>query len=369
MKVLIVNPIMYTNETNNIRKVKSLKDTLMYNVCLGFLKRGDIPTLIASADYKPTEKEKYPFKIIFFKTRFRKICYPRAIPWLVGFRKFCKENKNKYDYVICSESFSLTTLIAVHIFKEKCLVWQEMAKHQKAFHHLPSKIWHNTVVRFFYGKVLIVPRSKEAQTFISKYSHNVSNQIIEHGINIDVFKNVPRANAKQFIVVSQLIERKQIDKILYAFSDFLTKYDDNYILKICGDGVLREKLINLAKKLEIQNNVIFMGNLTHQPLTYEYANSKALLVYTKQDNNMVSILESIASGTPILTTSVPYNSRYISAKKLGIVKDNWNATDLASMIENYNMFSNNCKKYRDKLSSSHSAIEFEKLTKSTGLLG
>ena len=70
MKVLIVNPIMYTNETDNIKKVRTLKDTLMYNVCLGFLANGVEPTLIASADFKPIINETYTFNILFFKTRF-----------------------------------------------------------------------------------------------------------------------------------------------------------------------------------------------------------------------------------------------------------------------------------------------------------
>ena len=40
MKVLIVNPILYTNENRNIKKVNTIKDTMIYDLCLAFKKRG-----------------------------------------------------------------------------------------------------------------------------------------------------------------------------------------------------------------------------------------------------------------------------------------------------------------------------------------
>ena len=52
-----------------------------------------------------------------------------------------------------------------------------------------------------------------------------------------------------------------------------------------------------------------------------------MLVYTEKDNNMVSIVESLALATPVITTDVPYNASYIKAEKLGIVNNNWNEDD------------------------------------------
>ena len=34
MKVLILNPILFTADNNVIPKVKSIKDTMIYNMCL-----------------------------------------------------------------------------------------------------------------------------------------------------------------------------------------------------------------------------------------------------------------------------------------------------------------------------------------------
>lgn len=354
MKVLIVNPIMYSNETDNIKKVRSLKDTLMYNVCIGFLENNIYPTLIVSEDFKPTCNEKYPFQIIFFKTKLKKIFYPRIIPYLSGFKKYLKKNKNTFDFAVCSESFSIATFTTCRILKNKVIVWQEMAKHQKKFHKVPSIIWHNFIVRFFYKKSLIVARSENARTFISKYSNNVSNTIVEHGMDIEKFPCQLDKTTNQFIVVSQLIERKQINLIIDKFSKFLKKYD-NYSLIICGIGPLEEKLKKECEVYGINKNVHFLGQCDHEKISELYRLSKALLVYTKQDNNMVSIIESICSGTPVLTTSIPYNSSYIAKYNLGLVKDNWTEYDLEILVKNNIELKRNCCFYRENLSSKKSA--------------
>ena len=54
---------------------------------------------------------------------------------------------------------------------------------------------------------------------------------------------------------------------------------------------------------------------------------------TEKDNNMVSVVESIAVGTPVLTTSVPYNSYYIRRENLGIVQDDWNEDTLEQICD------------------------------------
>lgn len=249
MNVLIVNPIMYTCESNNIRKVESLKDTLMYNVCMGFLKNGDKPTLIVAKDFMPLNKEEYPFEIVFMETEMKKIFLPRFIPMLKGLKKYLKENVLKFDYAICSECFSLSTFTTAKIFKGKCFIWQEMAKHQKKFWQIPSKLWHNLVVKHIYKKNIIIPRSNEAKNFIKKYSNFVSSKVIEHGMNIEMFDIDKKHVKKQFIVVSQLIERKRIDLIIKKFAKFLNKFDNEFTLKICGTGNLRNELEELVKNL------------------------------------------------------------------------------------------------------------------------
>ena len=63
MNILILNPILFTAEHNIIPKVKSIKDTMIYNMCLGFIQLGHNITLAAAEEYHPTESETYEFNV------------------------------------------------------------------------------------------------------------------------------------------------------------------------------------------------------------------------------------------------------------------------------------------------------------------
>lgn len=120
---------------------------------------------------------------------------------------------------------------------------------------------------------------------------------------------------------------------------------------VIGDGELKEKLRAMTEKLGITDNVTFTGKMTHDELLPILSKSKALLVNTVKDNNMISIVEAIAVGTPIVTTDVPLNSTYIKEYRLGIAKKQWNETDLNDVVSNCEEYIENCMKYRYKLST------------------
>lgn len=40
VKVLIINPIVYTSETKDIKRVNSIKDTMIYDLCMTYLDSG-----------------------------------------------------------------------------------------------------------------------------------------------------------------------------------------------------------------------------------------------------------------------------------------------------------------------------------------
>lgn len=86
--------------------------------------------------------------------------------------------------------------------------------------------------------------------------------------------------------------------------------------------------------------------------------AKALLVNTEKDNNMISIVESIAVGTPIISTTIPLNASYIKSNKLGIVEDNWGKESLIEIVKNNSIYVENCNNYRQTLSTDNRVKQF-----------
>lgn len=347
MKVLIVNPIIYTSETRDIKKVNTIKDTMIYDLCLAFRDKGFDVTLAAAKDYQPDANEDYPFEVKWLDTKLKRFFPPNTLPYCPELKKLIKATK--YDLIITSEVFSLNSLMLCNRTKKNLIVWHELAKHNKIFKGIASRVWYGIVARLFFRNARIIPRSIEAKEFISQYCNRVSDVIIDHGVNLNKFE-ANTDKKKQFAVSSQLIKRKRIDKIITAFADFVNTYDSEYKLYIMGDGEEKENLEKLSIDLNISDKVIFTGKLPHNELKDILASSRAMLVYTEKDNNMVSIVESIAVGTPVITTSVPYNASYIKANALGIVDDNWNKDTLNEIATN-NEYISNCLNYRDTIST------------------
>lgn len=354
-KVLIINPILYTAETNQIPKVDSIQDTMIYTMCKGFLKAGHQVTLIAAEDYKPQKEEVYPFPVIWMKTIWHKIFQPRCFPYMPELRKYLKQHR-EYDLIICSEMFATWSYTAARVCPDKTLIWHELAAHNQILHRLPSRFWYNIVARLWMSHVTVVPRSESAAAFIRQFSHRVTDMVIDHGVDLDKFPmDEAVQKKKQFVVVSQLIERKRIDRTILAFADFIRRGNEDYRLYLIGDGEEEKALRELVSNRGLEAYVIFCGRMAHEQLMPIVAESQAMLVYTAKDNNMVSIVESIAVGTPVVTTSVPYNAAYIRADRLGIVEDEWSADTLVQIVHNNKVYVQNCIAYRESLSNVHGA--------------
>lgn len=365
MRILILNQILYTADNNTIPVISSIKDTMIYGMCLGFVNAGHSVTLAASEEYKPQSPEIYDFTIKFFSSDIPRIFAPSILPFSSELYRFIKKERAHFDLVISSEVFSFQSLFAAILCPRKTLIWQEQTAHQKKFHQLPSKIWYRTLAPLFLGKVRqIIPRSKRACDFTKSYLHNVSDTIADHGIDVDKFTFCIQKK-RTIISSSQLISRKNIEDIIRVFFSFthMTGYEDIRLL-IAGRGDQRPILENLVAELGLQEKVEFLGFLPQVELNQYIKTSYCFLVNTRQDLNMVSIPEAIVSGTPILTNTQPASAEYIRANRLGIVKDHWDEYDLKKIIDENPAYVQNCIAYRDKLTNTHIASTFLEIYRS-----
>ena len=274
MKILVINPIMYTSETKNIKRATSIKDTMMYDFCLAFHELGHSVTLVGGEPFKPTKSETYPFEVLWWECKCKKICMPHCLPFMPETYPYVKQHHTEYDLIITSEVFSLNSLMAYRAAPDKTVIWHELAKHNAIMKKIPSKIWYGAIARLFMRNAKVVARSVEARDFVKKYCLNTDVNVTEKD--------------NSFVVCSQLIDRKKIDGILEKFAKYLNQYDATCRLYIIGEGELKEKLQRMVQTLGIGSNVIFTGKMTHDELLPILSKSKALLVNTVKDNNMNS---------------------------------------------------------------------------------
>ncbi|MEG1999238.1 MAG: glycosyltransferase [Bacteroidales bacterium] len=359
MRVLIINAILHTAEKGVISKMKSIKDTMIYDLCLGFKSKGCDVVLAAAEDYKPICEEEYPFEVIFFKTSYKGIFQPAVLPLMPTLFRYIKANKGNFDAIISSELFSICSLFAALISPEKTIIWQELGSHNRKMRKIPSKIWYNIITPLFMRKCTVACRSEIARSFVSKYHKNITEYIIGHGVNESIF--IPKLiKNDNLIVIAQLIPRKNIYSIIEKFSLFIDTFPEykKYKLYIAGRGPLEEKLKEEAKELGKQDSIVFLGHILHDELNNYLSTAKCLLTNTCLDLNMVSIFEAVASATPVITNLTPYSSYDIKSNNLGVAKNNWDENDIKEIIVNNEYYVNNCYNYRDNITVTASVDKF-----------
>ncbi|WP_026506332.1 glycosyltransferase [Butyrivibrio sp. MC2013] len=358
MNILIINPIPYTSETEHIKRAGSIKDTMIYGLASAFVREGHNVTLFMAESYKITGEEDYPFKVIWAPCKLARIFKVHRIPYMPELSKYIRQNIDQIDMIISGEIFALHTLAAVRLGKGKTIIWHELAKHNNLMHKIPSKIWYNIIARICMRNTLVIGRSEAAKEFASRYCHNVSETVIGHGIDLGKFAFCGEKE-DYFVVVSQLIARKRIDGIIRAFSEYGNKSLSKLV--IIGDGDKRKELEELAGSLSISDRVVFTGKLGHDKMLPYLQHAKAMLINTEKDNSMISIIESIACGTPVVSTPVPLNTPEIIEGSLGIIAEKISSKQLADIDRDNSSYVENCRLYRDKLSNEAKVREFIKV--------
>ena len=132
--------------------------------------------------------------------------------------------------------------------------------------------------------------------------------------NKEFIKDTKRKN--QVISVGRLSPEKGFDRLLFIWKEFLDN-NENYILKIVGDGQEKERLIQLAKSLNISDSVVFTGYLSNDETVNEIRKSKVYAMTSVHEAFGIVLLEAITQGTPIIAYDVRVGPR-------SIIKDGYN---------------------------------------------
>jgi glycosyltransferase involved in cell wall biosynthesis len=127
-----------------------------------------------------------------------------------------------------------------------------------------------------------------------------------------------------FFTVSRLARAKHIDVLIKAANNL------KFNLKIIGTGRDEERLKQIAGP-----TVEFLGNLTDQQIEKIYANAKAFLFASKDEEFGIAVIEAMGYGLPIIAYKSGGLPEYIIDGKNGFLFDQ---LDPLSLIKKINKF-------------------------------
>ena len=161
--------------------------------------------------------------------------------------------------------------------------------------------------------------------------------VIPNAIPIPNIRESKNVNQFQFVSISRMEEYKMVDVIIKAVKIVKESYPEIKLILI-GDGQYRKNLEKLASKLDITENVVFMGFVSNQEKESIISSSLALVFPSVQEGFGLVILESFAQKKPVLVSDVRPMSDIVENNKTGLVispldENKW-ASGMIHMIQN-----------------------------------
>ena len=114
----------------------------------------------------------------------------------------------------------------------------------------------------------------------------------------DQSNNIARTRGALF-TMSRLIPLKNIETVILAMRRVIDKLP-HAKLHIYGNGPLLEKYKELVRKLALDENVLFYGNVEHTKLATMIKNMDVLIHPSVREGGSHAIMEALANGIPVI---------------------------------------------------------------------
>jgi glycosyltransferase involved in cell wall biosynthesis len=200
------------------------------------------------------------------------------------------------------------------------------------FHPFVISAWGTDVMKFpeqrFLNKKLLINNLESADLIcatsgtIKNYIHKITDKyvhIIPFGVDCNQF--IPNPRKKDEIVVAcikSLEHVYRIDLLINAFKIAVENCPDKSLrLLIVGGGSLENYLKELCKQLHIEDQVDFLGRLSHDEVVKHYQCADVFCNLSDYESFGVSILEAMACEVPVVATATGGARDIIVSQELG----------------------------------------------------
>jgi teichuronic acid biosynthesis glycosyltransferase TuaC len=161
---------------------------------------------------------------------------------------------------------------------------------------------------------------------------------LRNGVDLDLFSPSNEAEQqtlkdefgiqnKLVMSVGWLIERKGHYLVIDAIKNI-----DNSTLAIAGDGPDLTQLKNQVNKLGLENRVKFLGAITQPELNKWFQAADVTVLASSREGWANVLLESMASGTPVVATKVWGTPEVVTCEEAGVLVER-NAHDIQQGLE------------------------------------
>ncbi|WP_125711222.1 glycosyltransferase family 4 protein [Companilactobacillus zhongbaensis] len=238
----------------------------------------------------------------------------------------------------------------------------------------------------------VVAPSKQVKATLDRYQIEAPITIIPTGVDLSEYtKPVDASVVRQklgisedtpvILMLSRIALEKKIDHVLHSMPELL-KHDPKLKLVIVGGGPDMDELVQMSKDLQIDDSVIFTGEVEHDKISPYYHMADIFVSSSDTESQGLTYIEAIASGLKIVVRSAPYTDQLLTDPSVGVTfnQDDQLVPKILAYLDHPNSFDDRDARQRilynissDKFGDSiigfyHGAQEYfirEKLSNST----
>ncbi|WP_288422011.1 glycosyltransferase [uncultured Acinetobacter sp.] len=218
----------------------------------------------------------------------------------------------KSDWFLCH--YELTGIFLFAIFL-RVLGDNVFTMGDSKFDDYPRFIWKELIKKIFmlpykgalgcgrrskdYLRFLGIPENKimlEYDTLSVKRIQKLANSVpAPHGIT---YEN------RHFTIVARLVPKKNLHMAIQAYAEYKKSSSSYRPLHICGSGPLEAELKDLAKSLNVDQDIIFHGFIQSEQIAKLLATTLSLILPSIEEQFGLVVIEAQAMGLPVLISEV-----------------------------------------------------------------
>ncbi len=161
----------------------------------------------------------------------------------------------------------------------------------------------------------LVANSNGLRQLASAFAPHFAIPTIPNGVDLDSYKTADRDwSTPRLLSVGRLVHQKGLDLAMHALGGLK---ELSWEWRIAGDGPQRETLQSLANELGIADRVEFLGWQSRKQLLTCYRQANIFLFPSRHEGMPNAMLEAMASGLPVVASSIAGNEELVIDGKTG----------------------------------------------------
>lgn len=155
-----------------------------------------------------------------------------------------------------------------------------------------SYVSRSLYLKKFQEKVIVIPNGVDLEKFDIPFPKEECRNML----NLPIHSHI-------LLFIGQLTKYKNPDTLIKLLPE-IKKQFPGIILIIAGEGSMKNNLVQLATDLGVKNNVIFPGFVGEGVKQLYYKAADIFCLFSTTDCSPLTILESMASETPVICSDI-----------------------------------------------------------------